>query len=232
MAGKLKAMFDLHVSRVGSGPAMIASHGVGSSTEIWDSMASVLSQSYEFIAWDQPGHGESPHLRDPAGYNAATPYDALAQVVEETRATTGQDKVILLGHSLGGYVSARYAIDHPDRVAALILLATGPGFRSSDARDKWNADIIKQSDRKDQPEMLVGLHADAHVIDHLGDISCPTLAMVGSEDVAFIGATDYIEKKIPGTQRLTLEGAGHMAPKTHGEELATVVSSFLADRLA
>ncbi len=225
-------MFNLHVSRVGSGPVIIASHGVGSSGAVWDSMASVLSLNYEFVAWDQPGHGESAALSDPTGYSAVTPYDALAQVVEETCASRGKQKVILLGHSLGGYVSARYAIEHPDRVSALILISTGPGFRSPDAREKWNADIIKQSERKGRPEMLVGLHADSFVIDHLADITCPTLAMVGSEDAAFVGATEYIEKKIPGTQRVTLDGAGHMAPKTHGVELGAVVSTFLSERLA
>lgn len=223
-------MFDLHVSRVGSGPAIIASHGVGSTGAVWDSMSAVLSKNYLFIAWDQPGHGKSPQLADATGYTATTPYDALVQVVEETRATTGQQKVILLGHSLGGYVSARYAIDHPDRVGALILISTGPGFRSPDAREKWNADIIKQSQRKDRPEMLVGLHADSYVIDHLGDISCPTLAMVGTEDAAFVGATEYIEKKVPGAQRVTLDGVGHMAPKTNGEEMANIASTFLASR--
>ncbi len=225
-------MFDLHVSRVGSGPAIIASHGVGSSGDVWDSMAAVLSKNYLFLAWDQPGHGQSAHLGDPTSYSAMTPYDALVQVVDETRVANGRQKVILLGHSLGGYVSARYAIDHPDRVGALILISTGPGFRSPDAREKWNTDVIKQSERKTRPEMLVGLHADAYVIDHLGDITCPTLAMVGSEDAAFVGATEYIEKKIPGAIRVTLEGAGHMAPRTHGEEMATVVSAFLAERLA
>ena len=223
-------MFELHVSRVGSGPVIVASHGVGSSGAVWDAMASVLSQNYEVVAWDQPGHGASKHLDDPTAYNAATPYEALVKVINEARAANEQ--VILLGHSLGGYISARYAIDHPDHVAALILISTGPGFRSDDARDKWNRDIVRQSERRSRLEMLVGLHADAYVIDHLTDISCPTLAMVGSDDDAFVGATEYVAKKIPEAQSFTLVGAGHNAPTTHGEELAAVASRFLTARLS
>jgi pimeloyl-ACP methyl ester carboxylesterase len=221
-------MFDLHVSGAGSGPLIVASHGVGSSSKVWTDVLPAFSE-YEFVTWDQPGHGQSPHLVEPNAYNAMTPYDALTQVVQNSLSTRTDDRVILLGHSLGGYVSARYAVDRPERVAALVLLATGPGFRSPDARQKWNEDIIAQAESKSRPEMLVGLHEDSHVMDHLADIACPTLVMVGADDKAFVGAADYLERKIPNAKRVTIANAGHKAPQTHASEIAAEIRQFLTD---
>ena len=182
-----------------------------------------LSASYRVVAWDQPGHGRSPAAAADA-YGPRLGYASLTSVADRF------DQVVLLGHSLGGYLSARYAIDHPDRVAALILIATGPGFRSPDAMEKWNADVRKGAGKQGRPETLVGLHEDSHVIDHLGDIRCPTLVIVGSLDKAFLGATDYIEKKVPGVERITIDGADHMVPSTHGDPIAALVLEFLGRR--
>jgi pimeloyl-ACP methyl ester carboxylesterase len=221
-------MFDLHVSRVGSGQLIVASHGVGSSSKVWNDVLPAFPE-YQFVTWDQPGHGQSPHLTEPNTYNAMTPYDALSQVVQNSLSMRADDRVILFGHSLGGYVSARYAVDHPERVAALVLLATGPGFRSPDARQKWNDDIKAQAEAKSRPEMLVGLHEDSHVMDHLADLMCPTLVMVGADDKAFVGATDYLERKIPSAQRVTIDNAGHRAPQTHATEVSAAIRTFLND---
>ncbi len=216
---------QLHINESGSGRTMVFSHGVGSDANVWSDFAPVLAPSYRVLAWDQPGHGSSPHAA-PDAYGPRLAYGSLEGVIGSS------EGVVLVGHSLGGYLSCRYAIEHPDRVAALVLIATGPGFRSSDAMAKWNADTRRGAEKEGRPERLVGLHEDAYVIDHLADISCPTLVIVGSEDAAFLGATDYIEKKIPGIERLTVDGAGHMIPATHGAQLAGIIAEFLDHRLA
>lgn len=216
---------ELHIHVIGEGLPIVASHGVGSDTTVWEALAADLSTDHLIAAWDQPGHGASAALDDPTGYGPGLAYDSLVRVAAP------YERVVLLGHSLGGYLSARYAIDHPERVAALILIATGPGFRSPDAREKWNNDVRRMAEKQGRPETLVGLHEDAHVMDHLGEIACPTLVIVGSEDAAFLGATDYIERKIPGSERVTIADAGHMVPSTHGATIAGMVREFLTRRL-
>ena len=215
---------QLHVESTGAGPALVLSHGVGSDTAVWATVTAKLASRFTVVAWDQPGHGQSAALAEASGYGPRLAYACLEQVAAPF------DDVVLVGHSLGGYLSARYAIDHPARVAALVLLATGPGFRSPDSRAKWNADVRRMAEKQGRPETLVGLHEDAHVIDHLRDIACPSLVIVGDGDQAFFGATDYIEQRIPGIERVTLADAGHMAPATHGEEIAELVLDFLTRR--
>ena len=68
-------------------------------------------------------------------------------------------------------------------------------------------------------------------MDHLGDITCPTLVIVGSDDTPFLGATDYIERRIPDTERITVDGADHTVPATHADLLATHIHDFLTRRL-
>ena len=216
----------LHIERTGSGsgPAVIASHGVGSDTKVWANLSAVVAAQRTFIAWDQPGHGASAAVEDDA-YGPSLAYESLRRVVDP------EPSAILLGHSLGGYLSCRYAIEFPERVAALILIATGPGFRSPDAMEKWNRDARRSAEKQGRPAMLVGLHEDSYVMDHLADIACPTFVLVGANDAAFVGATDYIERKVPGVERLTIEDAGHMVPATHGAIIGAHINEFLQRRL-
>ncbi len=215
---------DLHVVADGTGPTLVMSHGVGSSAAVWDGWVPALSASFRVVRWDQPGHGQSPAV-EADRYSGMLAYESLCRVVGDA---TG---VVLAGHSLGGYLSCRFAIEHPEQVAALVLVATGPGFRSPEAMEGWNADIRRQSEKASRPAMLVGLHHDTLVMDRLAGIACPVLLMVGSQDKAFLGATDYIERKIPGVERHTIEEAGHMMPETHGAQLAAITAEFLARRL-
>ena len=218
--------FELHRERSGDGlgPVVIASHGVGSDTEVWSTLVPVLAADHVVVAWDQPGHGKSATVA-PEAYGPSLAYASLREVANV------EESVVLLGHSLGGYLSCRYAIEFPDRVKALLLIATGPGFRAAEAREKWNADVRRSAEKQGRPETLVGLHEDSYVMDHLAEISCPTLVMVGDGDTAFLGATDYIERKIPGIARITIADAGHMMPATHGELLGAHINAFLTRNL-
>lgn len=216
----------LHVETSGTGPAVVLSHGVGGDTGVWANLVPVLATACRTVAWDEPGHGRSAPVAEDA-YGPRLAYESLGAVVDEA---AGGDRAVLVGHSLGGYLSARYAIDHPDRVRALVLIATGPGFRSPDAREKWNEDVRRQAAKRNRPEQLVGLHEDSHVMDHLAEITCPTLVIVGSEDAAFLGATDYIEKKVAGIERITIDGADHGVPLSHGAQIGDLVLDFLARR--
>ena len=54
---------------------------------------------------------------------------------------------------------------------------------------------------------------------------------LGDGDAAFLGATDYIERRIPGSERITIPDAGHMVPATHGEILGALIDEFLKRKL-
>jgi pimeloyl-ACP methyl ester carboxylesterase len=107
----------LHVREVGAGPAILMIHGLGGQLAHFGyALAPQLAGRFRVVAVDRPGSGWST-ATDSAdlGGQAA----ALAALIE--RLALGRPLVV--GHSLGGAVALRLALDHPDKVAGLALLA-------------------------------------------------------------------------------------------------------------
>ena len=68
---------------------------------------------------------------------------------------------------------------------------------------------------------------DSRVMDVLEDISVPTLVLVGANDAPFLGATDYMAKKIPGARLEVIRGAGHSSNLDRPEAFNRVLLDFL-----
>jgi pimeloyl-ACP methyl ester carboxylesterase len=98
------------------GPCVIMVHGTPGSATAWSDYLLAPPSGTEVVAIDRPGFGRSgpPDARPGLADQAAA---VLALIPADGR------PVLLLGHSLGGAVVARVAADHPERVAALVLLA-------------------------------------------------------------------------------------------------------------
>ena len=124
---------------------------------------------------------------------------------------------------------------HPERVSALLIIDTGPGFKKDDAREVWNKRARDTGERFDREGLEVlksasrerssvthrdatGLaHAargmltqrDARVIESLPAIAVPSLIVVGADDTPFLAASDYMAGKIPGARKSVIPSAGH-----------------------
>jgi pimeloyl-ACP methyl ester carboxylesterase len=110
---------SVHISRRGNGPAVVCLHATGHGKRDFARLAERLSDRFEIIAVDWPGHGSSPPDRDPA--SAARYAALLAGVVDGL----GLDRFTLLGNSIGGAAAIIYAASHTERVAALVLCDPG-----------------------------------------------------------------------------------------------------------
>jgi len=120
---------ELHYLEEGRGPATVLIHGLGGFAESWRHNVSELARHGRVITLDLPGSGRSGKPR------RAYTLEFLAQALDRLLHALGVDCVHLVGHSLGGAVAARYALDHPGRVERLALLgAAVPGF---DLRPSW-----------------------------------------------------------------------------------------------
>src|SRR5258708_37025985 len=88
---------------------------------------------------------------------------------------------VLIGHSLGGYLSLCVAVQYPQLVKALVLIATGPGFRDETAREQWNRYALSMDTGADAHPAArqLGVNSDANVINGLGSIQVPVLVVVG-----------------------------------------------------
>lgn len=91
-------------------------HGMNDSLYAWEPWAVRLDKRYRVIRVDLPGHGLTG--ASPTGYAPL----AMAKVIDRIRARLGIATMVVVGHSMGGGVAWHYALLHPDRVRALVLL--------------------------------------------------------------------------------------------------------------
>ncbi|WP_369226941.1 alpha/beta fold hydrolase [Streptomyces sp. R39] len=130
----------------GSGPVCLAhpgGPGIG-----WEYLRMLGLEDCLTMVYVEPvGTGDSGRLPDPRDYTVATYTHFLHSVVEHL----GLPQVTLLGHSHGGFVAQQYALDHPGRLAALVLYDTSPV-----ADDQFWAAAVAAMER------FVRDHADDH----------------------------------------------------------------------
>lgn len=108
----------LAFDRRGSGPSLVLIHGLGSARTVWKLVTPELAKSFDVIAVDLPGHGETPWVP-----GTAMDPRALGDSVRATLDAIGVKRAHLVGNSLGGWTAIELAAATPDRVASIVALA-------------------------------------------------------------------------------------------------------------
>ncbi len=108
-----KAM--LACQETGSGPAVVLLHAGVADRRVWTETMTELQSTHRLVAYDRRQFGDTEYL--PESYSHTADLDAVVSHV-------GADQVIVVGNSQGGGISIDYALAHPDRVRALILVGT------------------------------------------------------------------------------------------------------------
>ena len=241
----VKIYYELH----GDGPPLLLTHGYSSTSAMWQGQVEALARRYKLALWDMRGHGQSDYPEDPAAYSEALTVGDMAALLDEI----GAKSAIVGGLSLGGYMSLAFYRAYPERVEALLIIDTGPGFKKDEARDAWNKRAHDTGDRFEREGLGVlkslsrersdvshrdasGLaHAargmltqrDARVIELLPDIKVPSLIVVGADDTPFLAASDYMAGKIPGAKKVVIPSAGHAVNIDQPQAFIDAVLPFL-----
>src|ERR1700682_3569417 len=127
----------------GSGPGLLLTHGYSSTSAMWQGQIEALSKHHKLVLWDMRGHGPSDYPTDPAAYSEALTVADMAALLDEV----GAERAIVGGLSLGGYMSLAFYRAHPERVRALLIIDTGPGFKKDEAREAWNKRAYDTAER-------------------------------------------------------------------------------------
>src|SRR6266571_8053770 len=117
-------------------PTIVFLHGCALNSHTWELCCLALRDDYHCIALDQRGHGDSDWAHD-ADYSIGAQLQDTKGFVDKI----GLDKFILAGMSLGAINSLAFAIAHPERLNALVIIDAGPEIRhpgSSRIRDFVN----------------------------------------------------------------------------------------------
>jgi pimeloyl-ACP methyl ester carboxylesterase len=103
----------------GRGKHILCLHGLTANCRCWDVIAASLTPVHSITAVDFRGRGLSD--KPPTGYSWQHHVRDIFCVLEDL----GLNRTVLMGHSLGAYVSMAFAAEYPDRVEKLILLDGG-----------------------------------------------------------------------------------------------------------
>jgi pimeloyl-ACP methyl ester carboxylesterase len=195
-----------------------------------------------------PGHPEGKPCSSVTGYAAW-----LRDYIRERR----YQDVVLAGHSMGGAVAQRYALDYGDEIEALILIGTGARLRirpdllesvreMAAGKLKWR-DYLEERHRTTVPEvrqaiieerMQIGpammlndlLACDKFdVMDKIRAIRLPTLVITGCEDeLAPVKYAHYLASQIEGAREVIVPGAAHWVLTERPQEVNQAIAGFLA----
>jgi len=115
----------------GKGETILFVHGFGAEKDRWGTFLPAFSKSYRLIVPDLPGFGENSRVPT-ARFDIPSQVKRLSRFIE----AIGLDKFHVVGISMGGYISAYYASEHPEKVKSLCLLDAA-GVDSPMPSDLW-----------------------------------------------------------------------------------------------
>jgi len=230
-----------------TGPPVVFIHGAGGTHQHWLYQVRDLPRSPTY-ALDLPGHG----LSEGQGRNTISGYsDWLVEFLD----ATGEDRVVLVGHSMGGAIVLNTTLRHTARVSGLGLVATGARLRVAPAildgiledpeaavrlicdfafGPEASPEMVRLGRRQMgaiPPEVIHGDFAacDAFsVMDRLEEITAPAFVLCGTQDhLTPYKYSVYLRDRISRAVLHLVDGAGHMVMVERPEAVVEALSSFL-----
>jgi pimeloyl-ACP methyl ester carboxylesterase len=241
--------YTLHEGGRLTKPPLVLIHGAGGDHLSWPPEIRRLADARVF-ALDLPGHGnsEGPGLQFVADY---------ADSVIGFMNALNLSRAVFIGHALGGAIALTLAIDHPERVAGMGLISTGPRLPIAisvleNAANPATFNVAVQSlqelmhipgaskDLKDQnfrhfssirPTLF---HGDLRACDQfdltnrLNAVQTPTLVICGTDDqLVPRHLSESLAEQIPGAALQTIDGAGHLLMFEQSRRVAGLLRVFL-----
>lgn len=241
---------DIYHQSVGKGEIVLFTHGFIATGEMWREQIRQVPDGWRFVTWDLRGHGRSSSPSDPSLYSEEDTVQDMKALLNHYRA----DQAVLVGHSLGGFMSLAFWLKYPERVRGMVLASSGPGYRDAGIRAEWNRIAEWQAERIEQnglqimehyPELDESLHRepmglihaargmmtqrDDRVINSLPDIDIPTLIVVGEHDKYYRRGSNYMASKIGHARHLVVKDAGHLSMMTDPGKFNRTLIEFLAE---
>jgi len=157
--------------KLGSGKPLFILHGLFGSSDNWQTLGKQFAENFTVYFIDQRNHGRSPHAPEHS-YNLMS--EDLAELIEDENL----DKVLLMGHSMGGKTAMHFAITHPERVEKLVIVDISPKKYPVTNKD---------------------------IIDALEKVNLPPLGGLGAKSRKEVEAILSQDIKDPGTMQFLLK---------------------------
>ena len=229
-------------------------HGFTQTMRSWDRLAALLSETFQVVRVDLPGHGGSADVD--------LSFEETAEALGEAGGAA-----TYVGYSLGGRLCLRLAVDRPDLVESLVLVGASPGLAGAGERaarretdealaadvegmgtaaflDRWLAQPLFAT-LNPQPDDLearlanspaglaralrrLGTGVQEPLWDRLGDLKMPVLFVTGEEDSKFSHLAEEMAGAIGvNAQAVAVAGAGHAAHLERPVSFHRLLTAFL-----
>jgi lipase len=164
---------------------VLALHGMTGTHMVYRTLARELCSNTQpmcLLAPDLRGRGRSAHLPEP--YGMAVHVADLIAVLDHV----GADRAIVVGHSMGCNVAARFAADHPERAAAVVLLDGGLPLITENV-------ISDDADETEPPGIFDRFEATCATVEEYVALwrNHPALKSVWDEDIDAFVRRDFVE---------------------------------------
>lgn len=233
------------------GELLLLLHGAGSNAHTWHRQIEHFGAAHAVLAPDLPGHGRSGSTEGLADLAAHVQWlDAYAEALHLR-------PFVLVGRALGGAVAIDYALGHPQRVRALVLVATPARFDIPEAALTTWRDVtmgratqpfspalfspkvdmavmrecfmeqVKTDPRVRYSDMCACVDLDFS--ERARGLAVPTLVITGRDDhFAPPAAAEDLQRRIPAASLAVIDDAGHMLTSEQPAAFNAAVETFLA----
>jgi pimeloyl-ACP methyl ester carboxylesterase len=198
-------------------PSLVFLPGAGGSTSFWRPVADRLADLGPTRVLGYPGFDELPP--DPALSSLGDLFGALGKQMP-----AGPSH--LIAQSMGGVLAVRMAIERPELVSRLVLVATSGGvdvarLGAADWRHEYRAS------RPTVPSWFIDDRTD--LTDRLRSIRAPTLLLFGDTDpIAPLSVGRFLAGRIPDSRLVTVAGGSHAFANERPDEVASIIRDHLA----
>jgi len=239
------------VASAGRGPLVLFLHGIGGNRNHWQHQLAFFSQSgFKAAAWDARGYGDSDD------YEGALQFEDFTSDLLRTVDFLNEERVHLVGLSMGGRVARNSALAHPGRLRTLTLANTSPGFdaltpeevlRFVEEREHRSAEsAARLLGSRARPGAHAALLASFHALRNdsyrktleasvaqdraapLEKLAVPTLVITGDEDRVYPPElAERMARRIPGAKLVVIADCGHLSNLEQPERFNEVLLDFL-----
>lgn len=231
---------------------LVLIHGLGTSSSTWVRLLPELDPTWNVLALDLPGFGFST-------IDSGRPFAGLQEHVGAVSALIKEKLVrpcILLGHSLGGWIAAKFSVQEPGKVRHLILVDSagilcddtieqGKAFQVNSIRDLKNLlnkvwlhypwyfqpfylAVLNDLRRRHVADFVQSIEKDDFLNDHLGQLNTKVTVIWGRQDkLISIKSIEILKRDIPDVEVHLVEQCGHVPQLEGSGEFSNLMRRIL-----
>lgn len=144
-------LLNLYFRQLGSGKPIVILHGLFGSSDNWLTVSKAFAEKYSVFLVDLRNHGQSPHTQTHT-------YEEMANDLAEFLVQNNLEKIVLIGHSMGGKTAMTFAQKYPDKIEKLVIVDISPRYypphHERELKALHSLDLANLKNRQEADEIM------------------------------------------------------------------------------